>query len=101
MSYAPLGDGRTSPQVENIELTTKTGGQTPYSYAPPPRPADERDNKYGYGDSKAYSFPGKLNVDKWPVKSQQVIALTPLRGSILAFDLLLASTPLLFIGMFV
>lgn len=91
MSYAPLGKGRTSPHAENIELVTKHDGQTAYSYAP---------HDGTYDDSKAYFPPGKIKVDNWPVQSQQVAALTPLRATILAFDFMLASSPLIFIGMF-
>jgi hypothetical protein len=94
MSYAPLGEGRTSPNAEVIELTTKNDGRSPYAYAPPPG-EDLKD-----GDLKT-SFPfGSATIDNWPAKSQQIAALTPLRGWILAFDILLASSPLLFIGTF-
>ena len=90
MSYAPLGEGRTSPHAENIELVTKHDGQTAYGYP----------LHHGiYSDSKAYQLPGKTAVDNWPVQSQQVAALTPLRATILAFDFILASSPLVFIGM--
>lgn len=96
MSYAPLGGGRTSPHVENIEMTTKNAGQGSYSYAPPQGPPYDADVKHN--DPKAYFPPGKATIDNWPYKSQQVAALTPLRGAILAFDIVLASSPLLFVG---
>ena len=36
----------------------------------------------------------------WPARSQRVWALTPLRAWILFFDVILASTPIMFIGMY-
>ncbi|XPS92069.1 hypothetical protein M3J09_001475 [Ascochyta lentis] len=94
MSYVPLGDGRTKPYVETIELTTKHNGQPTYSYVPPSRlPEGEIDN---YNNFQEHILSGKPSIDNWPVKSQQVAILTPLRGSILVFDILLASSPLLF-----
>ncbi|KAF2628777.1 hypothetical protein BU25DRAFT_430599 [Macroventuria anomochaeta] len=94
MSYVPVGAGRTSPDVENIELTAKNDGQTAYGYAPPQGLLPDGDIRYS--DSKA-NFPPSKVVDNWPIKSRQVAALTPLRGTILAFDIILASSPLLFI----
>jgi hypothetical protein len=96
MSYAPLGDGRTSPHVGSIEMTTKNAEQGSYSYASPQGPPYNANVRYN--DPKAYLPPGKATIDNWPVKSQQVAALTPLRGAILAFDIVLASSPLLFVG---
>ena len=98
MSYLPLGDGRKHPHVENIELTATNDGQSRYNdyRAPPGLPPDGGTKYSNYNASFA---PDKPAVNDWPVNSQQVAALTPLRGSILVFDILLASTPLLFIGM--
>jgi hypothetical protein len=95
MSYAQLGDDRASPRVENIELTTKHNNQAGYAYAPPSSLPPDRDAQYS--DSTALLPPSKTTIGKWPVESQQVAALTPLRGTILAFDIVLASAPLLFI----
>lgn len=95
MSYAPLGGGRTSPHTETIELTTKNDGRIAYGYAPPEGPLHDGDFKRG--DANAYWTHSKA-VDSWPIQTQQIAALTPLRGIILVFDIVLASSPLLFIG---
>ena len=96
MSYVPLGDGRSSPYVEIIEFTTKNPVQATYNDAPPQSPP--YDGGTNHSDSKAHFPPDKV-VDNWPVQSQQVAAMTPLRGTIFAFDVVLASSPLMFIGM--
>lgn len=96
MSYVPLGDGRKDVHVENIELTTNIDGQSRYNYAPPPGGPSDGDSTYSY--SGAHLAPQKSAIEKWPINSQQVATLTPLRGSILIFDVLLASCPLLFIS---
>lgn len=94
MSYAPLGGGRTSPHAETIELVTKHEGQPAYSHVPSQHPP----NDGMYRGPKAFSPPEKMAIADWPVQSQQVATMTPLRATILAFDFLLASSPLIFIG---
>ncbi|KAF1929983.1 uncharacterized protein M421DRAFT_419017 [Didymella exigua CBS 183.55] len=93
MSYAPFGEERASPYAENIEPVTKHDGRTICSYAPPQ--GSPRDKMYN--DPKAYSPPGKTVVGNWPVQSQQVAVLIPLRATTLVFDFLLASSPLIFL----
>ncbi|KAF3048542.1 hypothetical protein E8E11_008630 [Didymella keratinophila] len=84
------------PHVENIELTETNDGQSRYNtYKMPPGLPPDGDTKYS--NYNASFTPDKPAVNDWPVNSQQVAVLTPLRGSILVFDVLLASTPLLFI----
>lgn len=96
MSYVPLGDGRSNPHIESIELITKNNLQPFHNFAPPQGlECDENPNQ---NDAKAKALLPK-SVANWPLQSQQVAALTPLRSTILAFDIVLASSPLLFIGM--
>ncbi|KAF3006632.1 hypothetical protein E8E13_007746 [Curvularia kusanoi] len=94
MSYVPLDGGRTSPHVENIEMNAKRDRQTTYEYIP--RKGSQCDGRPKQDDAKTYSARHK-EIAHWPVQSQQVAALTPLRGTIFAFDIVLASSPFLFI----
>ncbi|KAH6633213.1 hypothetical protein C7974DRAFT_167704 [Boeremia exigua] len=94
MSYIPIDHGRKSPHVESIELRTRDNVETISNYAPPQMLPFDGDTKHVhvgtyYSSTKA--------TDNWPTRSQQVAALTPLRGTILAFDIVLASSPLIFI----
>ncbi|KAF2790314.1 hypothetical protein K505DRAFT_251467 [Melanomma pulvis-pyrius CBS 109.77] len=69
-----------------------------FSYAPPAGPPPSSD--YKSRDSKAF-FDGKNEppVRHWPIHSQHVATVTPLRGFIIVFDALLASTPIMFIAL--
>ncbi|ORX95134.1 hypothetical protein BCR34DRAFT_200441 [Clohesyomyces aquaticus] len=94
MGYTPLN--RTAQSVgdigdqrlESIELNR---------YAPPSgSPPESSKNR----DSKAYFLEHdkpSTAVRHWPVHSQQVARLTPLRSFIMFFDAILASTPIMFI----
>lgn len=96
MAYIPLGNEGMRPHAENIELTAKHDESTGYNIAPSQDSPYEGDSKDG--NRNAYPLPDRV-VDNWPARSQQVATLTPLRGTVLAFDIILASSPLLFIGM--
>lgn len=85
------------PHIENIELTTKHDVPSAYNVAPSQTSPYDGDSKQS--DTNAY-LPQNQTIENWPIQSQQVATLTPLRGTILAFDIVLASSPLLFIGMY-
>lgn len=57
---------------------------------PPPGPASPPPKEYF--DSQPPS------IKKWPMQSQRVWAVTPLRAFIIIFDIVFASTPIMFIG---
>ena len=51
-------------------------------------------------DSKNPNVGQAPPAQNWPARSQRVWALTPLRAWIFFFDVILASTPIMFIGMY-
>lgn len=86
-------------QMENIEMAGYSSGyasQPTNIYSPPagPLPGSDRKDR----DSKAYFASDQPPVKHWPVHSQRVSKITPLRAFIIFFDAVLASTPIMFIG---
>jgi hypothetical protein len=105
MAYQHIGDdhvrGLQPAHLDNIELETRYDPGA-YKFAPPPGHPPDSDSKLGDDDrkplfraaSKATLPPGH----SWPVQSQRVAALTPLRAGLMVFDAVLASTPIMFVG---
>jgi hypothetical protein len=95
MRYQPLESTHQNVQdkrYHNIEMNQQP---SQFSYQPSPPNLDQKSR-----DSKAY-FQNDNNeqpVRRWPVQSQRVATITPLRGVIIVFDAILASTPIMFIG---
>ncbi|CAO2655975.1 Nn.00g047780.m01.CDS01 [Neocucurbitaria sp. VM-36] len=98
--YRPIGDpnhtNSQSAPLDNIELNTRYDAGT-YNYAPPTGTPPDRDIKDV--DSKAAFRSGEVPVSSWPVHSQRAAALTPLRISLMIFDAILASTPIMFVAL--
>jgi hypothetical protein len=97
MSYIPLWNGRTSPHPEDIEINTLSDRQTTCKFAPSQGPLD--DNIPRDDDSTSFFYHSNAVYSR-PSPSQRVAAFTPFRGAILAFDIILASSPLIFIGIY-
>jgi hypothetical protein len=105
MSYQPVGHnhvrGLQPAHLDDIEMDTRYDPGA-YKYAPPPGHPPDSDSKLGDDDKKPLFRPAsKATIppgSNWPVQSQQVAALTPLRAGLMVFDAILASTPIMFIG---
>ncbi|KAF2116109.1 hypothetical protein BDV96DRAFT_42997 [Lophiotrema nucula] len=83
-------------QSDNIELNQYAyNGPGQNQYSPPPGPPPGLHSEHG--DSKANFESNQPPVKHWPIHTQQVAHLTPLRTFIIFFDAILASTPLMFI----
>lgn len=105
MSYHPVAHGAHIP-LDNIELDTR---YDPAAYAHAQqapsqvsRGDDESDKKPLFrreGSKKSASGVGSRH-GAWPVQAQRVAAITPLRAGIMVFDAVLASTPIMFVGMY-
>ncbi|KAF2193324.1 hypothetical protein K469DRAFT_618364 [Zopfia rhizophila CBS 207.26] len=98
--YTPLnprvhGDGDNLDTIELNPYTSPGGQYVPpgTQYAPPSGPPPDSKNK----DLKALFQSNHAPVKNWPIHSQQVARLTPLRTFIIFFDAILASAPLMFI----
>lgn len=98
MAYRPIGDPQP-PHLENIELNTRydPGAYNNQQYAPPPGSPPDRDKKDV--DSKGAFRSNEAPMNSWPVHSQRAAALTSMRISLMIFDAILASTPIMFVGM--
>jgi hypothetical protein len=96
MRYQPLEPTHQNVQdkpYHNIEMNQQP---SQFSYQPSLPNLDQKSR-----DSKTY-FQNDNNerpVRRWPTQSQRVATITPLRGVIIVFDAILASTPIMFIGM--
>jgi hypothetical protein len=108
MAYRPVGEHNLQPaHFDNIELNTDYDPGV-YNYAPPPgKPPSHTPD----GDSKqdddtkpffrATSQPAPPPGANWPIQSQQVATVTPLRALLMVFDGVLASMPIMFVGEFI
>lgn len=58
----------------------------------------------GVGDraknAKGATWSSESISEQWPLQSQKLAPMTPWRGFIMIFDVILASTPIMFIGRF-
>lgn len=96
MSYRPIDESiGPNARVNGFELNTRYEGAA-YNYAPPSGPPPDRDTKDV--DSKGAFRSHEAPLGGWPVHSQRVAALTPLRALLMVFDAVLASTPIMFVG---
>lgn len=98
MAYRPINDpwNSKSTQSDNIELSTRYDAGS-HNYQPPIGPPPDRDSKDG--KSKDVMLIDQTPQGGWPVQSQRAAALTPLRAGLMLFDAILASTPIMFVGM--
>jgi hypothetical protein len=108
MAYRQVGgsDARNfqPAHLDNIELNTHYDSGA-YNYAPPagkpPSQATGGDSKHD-DDAKPFFQPTTQPMpppgSNWPVQSQRVATVTPLRAFLLFFDGLLASVPIMFVG---
>jgi hypothetical protein len=96
LRYQPLEPTYHNAQGQryhNIEMNQQP---SQFSYQPSSPNLDQKGS-----DSKAY-FQNDNNeppARHWPMQSQHVATITPLRGIVIVFDAILASTPIMFIGM--
>ena len=82
--------------LDNIELRTRYDD---CSYNPlPAGDLPDRDTKYVDSYTKVASRSNEVPPGARPVYARRVAPITPLRVSLMLFDALLASTPLMFIG---
>ncbi|KAF2468548.1 uncharacterized protein BDR25DRAFT_335386 [Lindgomyces ingoldianus] len=88
-SVQSVGD-ITHQRLESIELNR----YSPPS-GPPPDSSKHRDSKANFTQ---HAHPPST-VKHWPMHSQQVATLTPLRTFIIVFDAILASAPIMFIAL--
>src|SRR4051794_28699528 len=94
MAYRRI-DNPQPAHLDNIELNTRYEGGS-YGYAPPTGTPPDRDSKHV--DIKGAFRSNEAPGSSWPVHSQRAAALTPLRMSLMIFDAILASTPIMFLG---
>lgn len=111
MAYQQVGNHNIrNPQpahLDDIELETRYDPGH-YQYAPPPGHPPDNASKHD-GDSKhdddrkpLFRSPSKRTPgENWPIEAQHVASMNPLRAAIAFFDAVLASTPIMFIGMYV
>jgi hypothetical protein len=99
MRYQPLEptyQNARDERYDNIEMNQQPPPDFPYRPPAGSPPNLEQRSQ----DSKAH-FQNDNNerpVRRWPMQSQHVATITPLRGFIIFFDAILASTPIMFIG---
>lgn len=101
MAYTPLNpsiriNNVQSESLENVELQERSAQS--HQYAPPASSLPITHSNSTYGDTKTIYESYQPPVRHWPLESQQVARLTPLRFFIIVFDTILASTPIMFIG---
>jgi hypothetical protein len=91
MAYEPVGPQAKGPHASveyNADVNTRYDAG---SYNDGPHASQDRDTEDGVEDIKGVS-------QKWPAHLQKVGVITPLKGLIMAFDVILASTPIMFLG---
>ncbi|KAF1845493.1 uncharacterized protein K460DRAFT_283257 [Cucurbitaria berberidis CBS 394.84] len=100
MAYIQIGNPNNSSSqsipLDNIELNTRYGARTD-NYAPPSGTPPDRDTKNV--DSKTAFRSSEAPVNSWPFHSQRAAALTPSRMSLMVFDAILASSPIMFVAL--
>lgn len=97
-SLNPTVEDARHESFENIEMIQHSTNSPPETlYAPPP-PHPPRTSDVSIKDTKALFSTEQPPIERWPIRSQQVATLTPRRTVIIVFDVILASTPIMFIG---
>lgn len=96
MAYRAIGNPDPA-HLDNIELNTRYDAGS-YNYAPPPGTPPDRDKKRDVDTKGLLSQSSQPPVNSWPVHSRRAAAMTPMRFSLLVFDVVLASTPIMFLG---
>ncbi|KAF2830870.1 hypothetical protein CC86DRAFT_168342 [Ophiobolus disseminans] len=114
MAYRHIGDPNVRPlqpaHLENIELETRYDPGA-YNHVPPPghppsgySPSRGVDNDSKNDDDRKPFFhsaskSSQPHGSSWPVQSQRVAGVTPLRAGLMVFDAILASTPIMFVAL--
>jgi hypothetical protein len=100
MAYQRVGDhsirALQPAHLDNIELDTRYDPGS-YKYVLPSGHSPNNNLKHG-DDTKPLFGAGQDPGSKWPTQSQQVAHITMLRATLMIFDAILASTPIMFVG---
>lgn len=94
MAYEPVGHNIKGPRVsveDALSIQYDAG-----SYSNSLDDSRDHDGEDGVKDNKDTSH--ETRVQKWPSRSQKVATITPLKVLIMVFDVVLASTPIMFLG---
>ena len=105
-NYSPLDDKSYNAHPSGsfgIELSEQHA-RPAQTYSPPSPLASPLDPPLDYdkqlnNDSKTNLQPQPSPGRNWQLQSQQVARITPLRAAIIILDAIIASTPIMFIGM--
>lgn len=96
MAYEPVNNSR-SPYDGDVELSTRYDAGS-YNNTRPPNNAQDRDTKDRVEDTKDAFLLNEVPLGQWPSQSEHAATLTPWKISVMVFDAILASTPIMFIG---
>jgi hypothetical protein len=91
MAYEPVGPQAKGPQVSVEDDAGLNIRYDAGAYNNAPHATQDRDTEYSGDDIKGVS-------QKWPSHLQKVAAITPLKVLVFLFDVILASTPIMFLG---
>jgi hypothetical protein len=96
MAYEPVSPYAKGP---NISVEDDAAMSTRYDaglYSSNPDDSRDRDTEDGAEDVKRTSH--GMQRQMWPSHAQRVAVMTPLKVLIMVFDVILASTPIMFLG---
>ena len=91
MAYEPVGPQAKGPHV-SVEYDGGLNTQyDPGAYNNAPHVPQDSDTEYSVDNTKGVS-------QKWPSDLRKVGRITPLKALVLVFDVILASSPIMFLG---
>ncbi|KAG9189022.1 hypothetical protein G6011_05890 [Alternaria panax] len=96
MAYEPVRASAKGPNV-SVEDDVSSIRYDAGSYSNDSDNARDRNTEDGVEETKGNS--NGMQVQRWPLNSQKVAVMTPLKVLILVFDVVLASTPVMFLAL--
>jgi hypothetical protein len=99
MAYEPVGrtNGSRMSLSDDLEPTMRYDAGS-YNSRPSANDSVHHQTEDGVQNSKGATWSVESIKEQWPLQSQRLAPMTPLRGFIVVFDVILASMPIMFIG---
>lgn len=102
MAYEPVGHTQDSRISINDDIEPRTRYDAgSYNSEPSATDSQYRGTDGGAKDTKDANWTStEIISNEWPLQSRKLAPMTPMRGFVIIFDVVLASMPIMFIGGF-